>query len=394
MLNKLFAISKSFFVTRLNRQTRELYTSTIILDFAVSMIAIFEPVFIYNFFIDKYPLKQTLELLLLFYLAVYVPYFFAVPWGAKFAKRFSYENSIALSTVFMVLLYFCMFGALRWPLLMALSIPMYVLAKMFYWPAYHANFARFAVHGEQGREITNLSIVLSVVYIVGPLIGGLILNYYGFKVLFIAASLLMIVSNIPMLVTRDGFTSSPFYWGEAMRRLFAKSYRRKFFANWGFGEELIVLTIWPVFIYLTVGDYLNLGILTALATFLTTVITLYIGRASDKARPSIVTRWGTIFYFFSWIFRVLSRSVLGVFSLDTFSRVAKQAIAVPMTADTYHRAQDDNAIMSTIVSFEMSLVIGKIIAIILALVLLQIFAPGWNAIFLMAAGMTLLYLLF
>ena len=91
---------QSLLAHRLTRQVRELWTSTLILDLAVSMVTIFEPVFLFVLFSRYYDLKSTLELISLFYLAIYVAYFFVVPLGAKFAKRFGYENSIAAAMEF------------------------------------------------------------------------------------------------------------------------------------------------------------------------------------------------------------------------------------------------------------------------------------------------------
>ncbi|HLD28470.1 MAG TPA: hypothetical protein VJB67_02560, partial [Patescibacteria group bacterium] len=106
-----------------------------------------------------------------------------------------------------------------------------------------------------------------------------------------------------------------------------------------------------------------------------------------------ILRSGTISYFMTWLLRILARSVMGIFLVDVFSRITKQSIAIPMIATTYENAQD-TSVMKTVLFFEMSLVVGKIVAILLSLVLLEIFVPGWNAMFFLAGAMTLLYLLF
>ena len=79
--------------------------------------------------------------------------------------------------------------------------------------------------------------------------------------------------------------------------------------------------------------------------------------------------------------------------IDTYQKISKQAIVIPFVATTYREAQD-TSVMGTVVFFEMSLVLGKIIAMILALILLQFFVPGWNVLFILAGVMTLFYLFF
>jgi hypothetical protein len=330
---------------------------------------------------------------MLFYLGVYVIYFFILPFGAKFCRRFGFEHSIAVSTIFTAIFYLSLFASSYNINLIFVAIVAYALWKMFYWPAYHANFAYFSADGEQGRQISNLLVLESLVYIAGPWVGGLILEFSNFNVLFFLVSVLMILSNIPMLITREKFEPADFSYFRAYARLFKKENLKKMISFIGFGEELIALTIWPIFVYVVVDDFLGLGIMTSASILMTTIIFLYIGKIADKGDGKGLLKFGVILYFFSWLLRLITRNVLGVFLVDSYSRISKQTIAIPITALTYKKAHD-TSIMKTILFFEMSLVLGKIIAIILAIILLQLFTPGWNVLFILAGLMSLLYLLF
>ena len=384
---------QSLLAHRLTRQVRELWTSTLILDLAVSMVTIFEPVFLFVLFSRYYDLKSTLELISLFYLAIYVAYFFVVPLGAKFAKRFGYENSIAAASLFQIGIYFSLFAANHSLLFVYFAIIAYVIAKMLYWPAFHSNFARFSTDGEQGREISNLWALESFVYVIGPVLGGLVIEFFGFRVLFIIVSVLILVSSIPMIVTKETFDAQSFPYWSSIKRLFTRENRKHFLAELGYGEEWIYLVIWPIFMYLIAENYLGLGLISATSTFLATLLLLFIGRLADKSDKQIVLRLGVIFYFFGWLLKIMARTPVGVLILDTYSRVAKNSISLPVVASTYRDAQK-SSVMNTIVFFEMSLVIGKILAIILCLVLLQLFSPGWNSFFILGGIFTLFYLFF
>ena len=384
----------SFFATRLTRQVRELWASTLILDLALSMVTIFEPVFIYVVLSKIFTAQACLQYIALFYLLVYVPYLFLVPLGAKFAKRFGYEISIAVSSLFLISFYFSLFIANRSIGFLLLAALSYILQKTFYWPAFHSNFARFGAEGEQGREIGNLWALQSLIYIIGPFIGGLVLNFFGFRVLFIIVSILVLASNLPMLITKEYFESAKFSYAGAWKRLFSRDNRRHLLAQLGYGEEWIALVIWPIFMYLVAKDFLGLGVISALSTLIATVVVILLGRLTDKkGEKQNVLRLGAIFYFFSWLLKLISRSQLGITLLDTYSRVAKNAIALPVTASVYHDAHD-SSVMATIVFFEMSLVLGKILAIAACLAVLLVFSPGFNAMFVLGGLFTLFYLLF
>lgn len=393
MFSNFFSPITSLFAKRLTRQIRELYSATLILDLAVSMVSIFEPVFLYVFFSKTLPLKETLESIVYFYLALYALYFFLVPFGAKFARRFGYENSIALASLFQIVLYFSLFIMNQFPWAVAVAVVVYAIAKCLYWPAFHANFARFSADGEQGREISNLYALESFIYIVGPLIGGLILESFGFKVLFVAVSILMLASNIPMLVTKEIFEPKSFPYFKTYRKFFKKENRKKFFAHFGYGEEWIVLVLWPIFMYLAANDFLGLGIISAVSTLTATAVLLFIGRWTDKRGKTMVLKFGVVLYFFSWLFKILTRNYLGIILLDAYARITKNSVSIPITAGLYKDAQH-GSVMEEIVFFETALVAGKIIAMLCALLILQIFVPGWNSLFILGALFTLFYLLF
>ena len=87
---------------------------------------------------------------------------------------------------------------------------------------------------------------------------------------------------------------------------------------------------------------------------------------------------------------MLSATPLSVFLADTLSRISKNVIVVPMMAMTYDHASD-TSVMKTVVFFEMSLAIGKIIAMFLSLLVLRFLPDSFAAMFIIAALMTLLY---
>ncbi|MDZ4221635.1 MAG: MFS transporter, partial [Patescibacteria group bacterium] len=228
---KPLATVKTFFATRLSYQVRELYLSVSIVTLAVAMVAIFEPIYLYQ-------LGFSLQQILLFYLAVYVLYLVFVPLGAKFARRFGYEKAILVGSPFLALYYIFLFLIPHNPVFVGLAVAAYVLQKTFYWPGYLADFARFGRVSERGRELSNLLLVTMIMSIAGPLLGGALLAAWGFKVLFSVATIIILASNLPLLATPERFTAVPFSYIGSFKRLFYRENRRNFIGYLGFGEEL------------------------------------------------------------------------------------------------------------------------------------------------------------
>ncbi|MBU2576045.1 MFS transporter [Patescibacteria group bacterium] len=381
----MIKVLKSFFATKLTYQVRELYISASMISLAVSMVAIFEPIYLYKNGI-------SIQNILLFYLGIYAVYLFAVPLGAKFARRFGYEKAILLSTPFLALYYLSLYFVPSNYIFIPIAILAFVLQKSFYWPGYHADFARFGRESERGREVSNIMAIINGVNIIGPFVGGLLISMFGFKVLFVVATAIILASNIALLSTPEKFKPNPFSYKGAFNRLFAKENRRNFFGYIGFGEELIGMVIWPIFIFTLITNFLSIGSLVALSTLTTTVILLFVGRMVDGAEEQrrSVLKVGSVFKSFVWFIRMLVKGPLGVFLGDALSRITNNVIIIPMLAMTYDHA-NDTSVMKTVVFFEMALIVGKIIAIVLSLAIVLFLSDSFTALFLIAAFMTLLY---
>jgi len=379
---------KDFLPYKMKRQVKELFASTILVNLALSMVMIFEPIYLYK-------IGYSLQKIMLFYFITYIIYFLIMPLGGKFARKKGYELGMLLGTILFSLFYIGLFFIEQYPFLFYLVPFILALQKTFYWPAYHADFARFSDDSEEGREIGGLTMAVSLVYIIGPALAGFIIIQWGFGALFTFATIIFLASNIPTLITKEEFAIKDFSYKDAYLRLISKKNRKSFVAYLGFGEELIVLVVWPVFISIIITDIFDLGLIITLATLITSIITLYIGKITDSRNKKSILSLGASFYSLAWFIRIFIINQLGVFFVDTLSRLSKNVIAVPLTAITYERAKS-RSIMKTVLFFEMSLVVGKLIALLLIYTSLffitdEIFA--FKLTFILAGGMSLLYLL-
>lgn len=385
---------KSFLPQNMRRQVKELFVFSTLINFAYALVMIFEPIYLYS-------IGYGLQKIMLFYLIVYVAYFLIIPLGGKFSRHFGYEKGLLVGSIFYILFYVSLFFINQYPLLFYVTPIIFALQKMFYWPAYHANFARFSDSKEEGREISAITVAQSLVLIIGPVLAGFIISQWGYGALFTMASIIFLASNIPTLITKEKVDHQPFSYLDAYKDLFNTDNRKSFLAYIGFGEELIVLIVWPVFISIVISNVFNLGLLVTASTFLTTLAVFYIGKLTDSKNKRKILSLGSYIYALSWFFRIFIVNTVGVFFVDSLSRLGKNIIIVPLTALTYERAKDDEAgkkktVMARILFFEMSLIIGKFIAILAIYVLTMFIADeslAFKITFILAGGMTLLYML-
>lgn len=389
MWHRIIYLCASCWPRRLTREVKALYLSTTIGDFGKGMMVLFEPIYLYT-------LNFSIVRILWFYVVMYLGYFFLAPLGAKFAKRFGYTKGIIVGSVLLVV-YFLLLVLLK----IDGSVVFYsaailgALYKAFYWPGYHAEFARYSVHGEAGREQSESVLLTSLAHALSPFLGGLIIMQFGFPVLFAVVAIILFISIGPLLAVPDQFEPTPFSYNGAYRRLFEAKNRHSLLAHIAFGEEFIFLVIWPIFLYRIFPNFSDLGSLVTMATIISLFVLLIIGRETDHHHKQFLLRLGSFTRSIMWFLRIGATLPLGVFAIDTFSRLGKHAINVPWIARTYHLAQEAG-VMRTILFLEMALSLGKLLAAGV-LIVFFVYLPeslAMDLAFVLGGVLTLLYILF
>lgn len=375
----------SLLPVRLQSAVRDLYVATTIQNFALAMVAVFEPVYLYQS-------GYRLATICLFYAGVYALYVLLLPLGVKFSLRFGYEKGMVVGSLLWVALYVLLALSVASPWLLAAAVAVYAVQKAFYWPGFHADFAQYSVDEEQGRELGSISFLQMTAAVVGPAVGGIILVTAGFTTLFTVVAMLLLVSNTPYLRRPERFEPEAMRYGELWRQLCARANRRWTLASLGYGEELVALVLWPIAMAIVLSqNSVALGGLMAGAALVTAISAPILGKLSDQVSPRRILGGSTWLYLFSWLLRPLALSPLGVLAADTVSRVSKNGIGVAYSLVLYQRARDDGRVMVRVMTFELGLALAKaLVALALALAFV-LGAQLWFG-FAVAAACTLLYL--
>jgi MFS transporter, DHA1 family, multidrug resistance protein len=373
----------NYFATKVRREIEHLYASTAIASIALAIVVLFEPIFLYSV------LGFSVSEVLLFFAVTYAIYTVLIVPGAKIASRFGYAHAIFFATPFYILYWIFLYGSQTTFQLIYLAPLMFAIQKALFWPAFHASLARFANGEQRGREFSLFYAIGHFCQIVGPLLGGFMSQWFGVQTVFIVAAVIYFFSFVPLFLNREEFVPK-IYQFRSTWELY-KTYPARFLGYLGFGEELLVLTIWPIFIFLAVKNYENTGLLVTVATLISTGVALYIGFFTDGHSKRHLLRIGSIIYVLSWLARLPIVSPFGAFITDALSRTSKTLVFIPLSTLTYERAESTH-IMPYVVGFEQVLAIGKFLA---AMIGVMVFAAtgSFAALFIVAAIFSLLYLL-
>ncbi|TSA45103.1 MFS transporter, partial [bacterium] len=318
-----------YFSEKLGREVGEVYWCTIINSLALALVMIFEPIYLYT-------LGYSLTRIMWFFVEVYVLYLVFITLGAKFASRFGYKHSIFVSNIFYVAYWMTLFSIKSHPALILVAPAFYALQKSWFWPAYDAEVALATVKTQRGRETGVLYALTQFAFIIGPLVGGLVSENFGFFVMFSLASILMILSVYPLFTSPEVYSRHEFKFPNFFK-MFSK-HKRNFFGYWGYAEDLTIMSLWPVYMYLIIPDFLNLGLISTIATVIGTMLMLYIGKLSDSGSKRSLIRNTSTFYAATWIIRFMARDLWSVVTFDALTKTGKDLTSVPMTALTFERA--------------------------------------------------------
>lgn len=372
----------NYFTKSVRREIGELYAHSAVANFALSVVLLFEPIFLYNV------LHFSVEKILVFMAVVYAVYIVLIPLGGKFASIFGYRHSIAISAPFQIFYWLGLLASITYPNAAFVAAAVYGVQKTFYWPGFHCVMARFSRQEQVGREFGVEYAIIIFMQVLGPLVGGLLSQYFGLPAAFLLASLLYCGSIVPLLTAKEIFVPKVYQYKDTLALY--KNFPKKFLGYLGFGEELLVLTIWPVYIFVVIENYQKIGIVATAASLIAAFLALFIGKITDQYTKRVLIKIGAFFTAIVWVARLTVTNIWNTFAVDSMSRTTKELHFIPISTLTYLRAEATH-IVPYVVFFEQSLAIGKLLACLIGILLFSL-TGSFMVLFILAAVISLLYM--
>lgn len=307
-----------------NCELTEYYGSVAFKNFAIGLIGIFEPIYLYLYF------DQSLTQLFLFFGVISFFFALAVPLGAKLVARFGIKHSMiaSLPFFFLYILGLWQIDALgAWfPILIVVN----VIYKMLYWPAFHMDFSRFADQGRKGRELSYRFLTAMVTGTVAPAIGGFILLESGFPMLFIVVLVTLVFAGAALLFTKDSREPYDDSFERAYSDLIVPKKRNAVIAFASDGiESTSYLLLLPLFFYIVQLNFGAMGLVVSGATVFAMLFSIYLGRAVDRSDARRIMRIGSLLNAILWPVNALIVSPLTAFLAHTAHQFGRVAAFLP-----------------------------------------------------------------
>lgn len=384
----MLIFSKIQKVEKLSPGLKSLYLHKVIHDLGGSLVGMFGVIFFYV-------LSGSLKFTLIFYGSICLLYFLSLPFWARLLKYFSLSTLMAIGVLFylsysLALYFLAKAGEIVWILIIVL-VTLALLNRLFYWVPYHIDFVHFVSKHHRGRQLSFLSIIISLLGIVLPIFSAFIIVQFGFPILFILSLAVLVLALFPLYFiprTREQYT---FGYRESFKKLLAKKHFKSNLAYFSDGvQDYIGAIIWPIFIFLLLKEkYLSVGLISALVILVSCFIRYGMGEVTDRFDKKKLMRTGSVLYALGWVFKALINSGLQVFVVGVYHDFTNILLRTPLDVLTYEIAADGGHYVDefTILK-EMSLNLGRVLMVIFSLVLLFFVDVVW--IFILAAVISLL----
>ncbi len=314
-------------------ELNEIYWFMAIRSFALSLITIFIPIYLYkiNFGISN---------IFLYYLFLYMFEFIFEFFSSKYIKHNGPKHSMILSLPFMIFHLWQLFSIEKyhwapWMLAIAASISL-----AFFWEAYHYDFSRSKHTAKATKEIGKLFITLSIIGATAPLVGGFLASYFGINSLLLIVIILLFFASLILLKTKD----KNFRKGKlVLSKVNLKSIKKHLIAYSGLGWETVAgMQIWPLFLFLIISSYSKIGIITSATLIITVFVTYWVSHRADKGKRTDYIKTGSIASAIIGIFQVFVETITQAFAVNMGRSFARSVSQSPFDSEYYLHADEES----------------------------------------------------
>ena len=340
-----------------------IYKHLILQVFALSMVGIFIPIYLLTI---GFSLTQVLVL----FLVEWTVFGLFSPLYALIISRVGLKEIIILRTVLLpillLLLHLLKFSAFLQKHVYLIVIPLAITAAL-HTMSIQSLFGKHMGSKKHGAKTAKLVALPGLFSILAPVIGGLVAGIFGFGALFFLASIMLIVSLIPILVFKENVDHPSFNF-LVFHKL--KKYTKDMFMIITIGfSGFVFMGILPIALYLTIGNVCSLGLLFGLFSLVSALLIIFTGKLSDRIGIRNVFRIGILgvalvlclmgYYFGTMIF-------VGLAIVSGFFAPFR---GVPFETYLYNEARKNKSILEFLAFKEFSFFIGRALFLVVIILL-------------------------
>jgi MFS family permease len=354
----------------LRNKLSELYLNFAILSFTFSLVGVFVPIYLLD-------IGYELSIVLIYLVLHFAALGFFSPVAAKLANRIGFKHMILYLRIPLMILWLFLlqiipeFGT---PIILIAGI-VSGIGSALYWIPTNSMFMRYSDHMNRAKEVSQFKLFGAVPSVVGPAIGGLIIVYMGFSILFVIAIIIGFLSVIPLFRTPDTKPHVQF----SHMKLFSHKNNRYHLMFLVDGFKTVGLAVfWPIFIFLTLNNIADVGFTNSLVSAGLLAFAFMHTSMLPKIRKHTFLKMGGLISAILWIMVIFSQSVVNLLLISFLLGFFVTMIDANFEALSINKAKHLKNKDEFIVMREIMLNLGRIIALAAAFCFVQIFNAAFS----------------
>jgi MFS family permease len=300
-------------------------------SFIIGMIGIFIPIYLYT-------LTHQIRTVILLYLLMFsFEAFFELP-SALFMARFGPKHNIALSLPILVFHFWLLWTLpeYNWPIWF-ISLTAGICLALF-WEGYNYDFSRSKNRQSATVQVSRMYIIIAILGAIAPFIGGTIASKFGLHFLFGLATGALLFAVVPLFMNKEVHLRRKFNVFKLRRKrlsLQAVSYCASGI------EATTNANFWPLFVFLIVGNYQKVGLVTSTALLLTIIVTYIVGKTADERGKCGYIKLGSSITGLAYFAKAFVDNIFQVFGLNIITAISHSLFTSPFVTEYYLHADED-----------------------------------------------------
>ena len=307
----------------------ELYLAQLLRSLGVGLVGLFIPVYLYK-------IGYSVQQIAFFFLCWFMFRLLFDYFSAHLVARFGPKHTM-LAACFVHVLYLTFIITLKsqqWPLLLVASVGS--LAYSMHVLAIQVDFSKIKHVDHGGKELGFLTVMEKIGGVAGPLLGGLIANYFDPRLAVALSAVVLLLSAVPLFFSKEAVVTSQKL---TFRKLPIRARYRDYVSIIPTTiENTISLIVWPLFVAIFIlksDTYAKLGLIVAVSTLSSILLTKVIGGLIDRKKGLKLLRYGVTINALIHLVRPLVTSLSGVLAINIANEPVTAAYRMPYLKGLY-----------------------------------------------------------
>lgn len=348
----------------MREQFRGLVIADVFRNLAISMIALFIPIYLLNIGfafaeIVLMELGMYVSSIILHYLILQKIHFF----GVRAALVMSYAFQIAF--YFLLSFSSSYVADINRIIFLTLIALLSAVPAVIYWSAHHLYFIETTERFEEGRKLGFLTSIPVLFSVLSPFIGSYIITNFGYDKLFMVSGLLIIIGTTALFRTKEiAIGKSRLDVVKIINKKCMK--RNTIFITQGISTASTSF-LWPIALYLLSISIMSIGGLYLVANAVHCIFIYLSGKRIDLGKGKALGRIGAIGQGLSIILRSISETITSLTAFTSMGGAFGGILNLTLDSNFFRKSHDNavNAVMNR----EFYMHIGRITLVLLVLLL-------------------------